>query len=80
MAKVKKTGKAPKAEKKVTPMLIQATSDSPLLNRQKQIHATLMAKKKKVAESGLGSRVRGHVLANGKRTQAKRDQRGQKDK
>jgi hypothetical protein len=46
------------------------------LNKGKNRKATTAAKQSKFDRSGITSRVRGHVMARGKRTQSRRDARG----
>jgi hypothetical protein len=44
-------------------------------NKQRQLAAKTAARQSRIADSGLKSRVRGHVSARGKRSQARRDSR-----
>lgn len=70
----RKTSPAPRARRAAQPALsgIQKKLADSQLNQQA---ATLAAKQRRVAQSGLTSRVRGHVTARGRRAQGKRDSR-----
>jgi hypothetical protein len=73
-----KTAKTPKKAKKKSAKKMAAPAEVvglASLTPRKQRKATTAAKQRRVAVSGLTSRVRGHVSARGRRAQAARDQR-----
>ncbi len=72
-AKVVTVGSSPSA--KATPTSMPTPDPGLSISRGKQRRATTAAKQAKIRKTGLKSRVRGHVSARGRRTQAKRDAR-----
>jgi DNA polymerase III gamma/tau subunit len=75
---VKKVAAKPAAKKTAKKKVAKAPKKAGQVSKDagKQLTATTAAKKSRIKASGLLARVRGHVVARGRRAQGKRDARG----
>jgi hypothetical protein len=75
---VTKVAAKPAAKKTAKKKVAKAPKKAGLVSKDagKQLTATTAAKKSRIKASGLLARVRGHVVARGRRAQGKRDSRG----
>lgn len=74
-APARRPGKQPAAGKSSSKRGLGAPAGGRAADARKQLKANTAAKKTRISMSGLTTRVRGHVSARGKRSQARRDKR-----